>query len=225
MSVPDQLAAIHKRALALVEDQYQLLNQLVFPALAAQGIQFVNAKTATAKQREWLARLLRERSRAGADAARPGSRAAVPAHPEQEPELHRAPVGQGCVRPRRGARRRAGAALAAAHHPPAAVGSASEQTHFVFLSTVISTFVAQLFSGMKVRRRLAVPRHAQQRSVRRRRRSRQPAARRRRRARAAPLRRRRAPGDFARLSAGHRRLPAASLRARARTICTRSTAR
>lgn len=27
---------------------------------------------------------------------------------------------------------------------------ASEQTHFVFLSTVISTFVAQLFSGMKV---------------------------------------------------------------------------
>jgi polyphosphate kinase len=32
MSVPEQLAAIHKRALALVEDQYQLLNQLVFPA-------------------------------------------------------------------------------------------------------------------------------------------------------------------------------------------------
>jgi len=32
MSVPDQLTAIHKRALALVEDQYQLLNQLVFPA-------------------------------------------------------------------------------------------------------------------------------------------------------------------------------------------------
>ena len=28
MSVPEQLAAIHKRALALVEDQYQLLNQL-----------------------------------------------------------------------------------------------------------------------------------------------------------------------------------------------------
>ena len=55
MNVPEQLAAIHKRALALVEDQYQLLNQLVFPALAAQGIQFVNAKTATAKQRDWLA--------------------------------------------------------------------------------------------------------------------------------------------------------------------------
>src|SRR6185295_8449505 len=49
------LAAIHKRALALVEDQYQLLNQLVFPALAAHGIQFVNAKSATAKQRDWLA--------------------------------------------------------------------------------------------------------------------------------------------------------------------------
>ena len=45
MSVPEQLAAIHERALALVKDQYELLNQLVFPALAAQGIQFVNAKT------------------------------------------------------------------------------------------------------------------------------------------------------------------------------------
>src|SRR5690606_1193618 len=55
MSVPEQLAAIHERALALVDDQYRLLNQLVFPALAAAGIQFVNARTLTGQQRAWLA--------------------------------------------------------------------------------------------------------------------------------------------------------------------------
>ena len=31
-SIPEQLTAIHERALALVADQYELLNQLVFPA-------------------------------------------------------------------------------------------------------------------------------------------------------------------------------------------------
>ena len=103
--------------------------------------------------------------------------------------------------------------------------SASGQTHFVFLSTVISTFVAQLFSGMKVEGawQFRVTRNSDLfvddeevdnllRADRR-------------RARTAPLRRGRAPGDFARLPAGHHRLPAASLRARQRTICTRSTAR
>src|SRR5918994_565066 len=54
MSVPEQLKAIHERALALVADQYELLNQLMFPALAAEGIQFLNTKTMTAQQRQWL---------------------------------------------------------------------------------------------------------------------------------------------------------------------------
>src|ERR1700754_4183314 len=55
LSVPEQLTAIHERAMALVKDQYEMLNQLVFPALAAHGIQFVNGKTMTARQRAWLA--------------------------------------------------------------------------------------------------------------------------------------------------------------------------
>lgn len=149
MSVPEQLAAIHKRALALVQDQYQLLNQLVFPALAAQGIQFVNAKTATAKQRDWLADYFAKEvepvlTPLGLDPARPFPRIqnkslnfivrlsgkdafgrdaelAVVQVPRSLPRIIRLPQA-----------------------------SASDQTHFVFLSTVISTFVAQLFSGMKV---------------------------------------------------------------------------
>lgn len=55
MSVPEQLAAIHQRAQALVEDQYQLLHQLVFPTLAAENIVFVNARTISSRQRAWLA--------------------------------------------------------------------------------------------------------------------------------------------------------------------------
>src|SRR5262245_35092331 len=149
MSVPEQLAAIHKRALSLVEDQYQLLNQLVFPALAAQGIQFVNAKTATAKQRDWLADYFAKEvepvlTPLGLDPARPFPRIqnkslnfmvrlsgkdafgrdaelAVVQVPRSLPRIIRLPQS-----------------------------AASEHTHFVFLSTVISMFVAQLFSGMKV---------------------------------------------------------------------------
>src|SRR5687767_13332293 len=150
MSVPEQLAAIHKRALALVEDQYQLLNQLVFPALAAQGIQFVNARSATAKQRDWLGNYFAKEvepvlTPLGLDPARPFPRIqnkslnfivrlsgkdafgrdaelAVVQVPRSLPRIIRLPQ----------------------------VTDTTEQTHFVFLSTVISTFVAQLFSGMKV---------------------------------------------------------------------------
>ena len=150
MTVPDQLAAIHKRALALVEDQYELLNQLVFPALAAQGIQFVNVRTAKAKQREWLADYFANEvepvlTPLGLDPARPFPRIqnkslnfivrlsgkdafgrdaelAVVQVPRSLPRIIRLPQS----------------------------AAASDQTHFVFLSTVISTFVAQLFSGMKV---------------------------------------------------------------------------
>ena len=150
MNVPEQLAAIQKRALALVEDQYQLLNQLVFPSLAGQGIEFVNAKTATTKQRDWLADYFAKEvepvlTPLGLDPARPFPRIqnkslnfivrlsgkdafgrdaelAVVQVPRSLPRIIRLPQSS----------------------------SASGRMHFVFLSTVISMFVAQLFSGMKV---------------------------------------------------------------------------
>ena len=150
MSVPEQLTAIHKRALALVEDQYRLLNQLVFPALSAQGIQFVNAKTASAKRQDWLADYFAKEvepvlTPLGLDPARPFPRIqnkslnfivrlsgkdafgrdaelAVVQVPRSLPRIIRLPQS----------------------------ADASDQTHFVFLSTVIANFVAQLFSGMKV---------------------------------------------------------------------------
>jgi polyphosphate kinase len=149
MSVPEQLAAIHKRALALVEDQYQLLNQLVFPALAAQGIQFVNAKIASAKQRDWLGDYFAKEvepvlTPLGLDPARPFPRI-------QNKSLNFVVRLSG----KDAFGRDAGLAVVQVPRSLPRIirlpqTNASERTHFVFLSTVISTFVAQLFSGMKV---------------------------------------------------------------------------
>src|SRR5262245_10950711 len=151
MTQPDQLPAIPERALALVQDQYDMLNQLVFPALAAEGIQFVNGRTIAIAppQRAWLAEYFAKEvepvlTPLGLDPARPFPRIqnkslnfmvrlsgkdafgrdaelAVVQVPRSLPRIIRLPQS-----------------------------AASERTHFVFLSTVISMFVAQLFSGMKV---------------------------------------------------------------------------
>lgn len=150
MSVPEQLTAIHERAMALVKDQYELLNQLVFPALAARGIQFVNGKTLTSRQHTWLAEYFAKEvepvlTPLGLDPARPFPRIqnksqnfivrlsgkdafgrdaelAVVQVPRSLPRIIRLPQ----------------------------TDEAPGTTHFVFLSAVISTFVAQLFSGMTV---------------------------------------------------------------------------
>jgi polyphosphate kinase len=150
MSVPEQLAAIHDRALALVQDQYALLNQLVFPALATERIQFVNSKTFTAAQRAWLADYFATEvepvlTPLGLDPARPFPRIqnkslnfivrlsgkdafgrdaelAVVQVPRSLPRIIRLPQS----------------------------ADSQGMTYFVFLSAVISTFVAQLFSGMRV---------------------------------------------------------------------------
>lgn len=150
MSVPEQLTAIHERAAALVKDQYELLNQLVFPALALEGIQFVNAKTLTPAQRAWVGDYFAQEvepvlTPLGLDPARPFPRIqnkslnfivrlsgkdafgrdaelAVVQVPRSLPRIIRLPP----------------------------VAAEPGKTYFVFLSAVISTFVASLFSGMKV---------------------------------------------------------------------------
>lgn len=148
MSVPDQLAAIHQRSLALVGEQYELLHKLVFPALAAEGIQFVNTKNITEQQRAWLAEYFAKEvepvlTPLGLDPARPFPRIqnkslnfivrlsgkdafgrdaelAVVQVPRSLPRIIRLPARDAGV------------------------------THLIFLSAAISTFVAQLFSGMTV---------------------------------------------------------------------------
>src|SRR5512138_740938 len=150
MTVPDQLAAIHRRAAALIEEQYALLNQLVFPALAEQGIRFVNARTMTAEQRAWLSDYFAHEvepvlTPLGLDPARPFPRIqnkslnfivrlsgkdafgrdadlAVVQVPRSLPRIIKFPPSK----------------------------DAPGMTYFVFLSAVISAFVARLFGGMSV---------------------------------------------------------------------------
>ena len=153
--------------------------------------------------------VLRARDRAGALAARPGPRAPLPAHPEQEPQLHRAARGQGRVRPRQRARHRAGAALAAARG--AAAGGRREPRLRAAVDHRAGVR-AQALHRHQGDRLLPVPRHPQQRPVRRRGGDRRPAARARGRARPAPLRPGGAPGDLQRLPRGHGQVPAGAVR-------------
>jgi len=150
MSVPEQLTAIHERAMAMVKDQYDLLHQLVFPALAARGVQFVNGKTLTSRQHAWLADYFAKEvepvlTPLGLDPARPFPRIqnksqnfivrlsgkdafgrdaelAVVQVPRSLPRIIRLPQ----------------------------TDEAPGTIHFVFLSAAISTFIAQLFNGMTV---------------------------------------------------------------------------
>jgi polyphosphate kinase len=150
MSVPEQLAAIHQRASALVADQYALLNQWVFPALASHNIQFVDGKTFTQAQRDWLSEYFAQEvepvlTPLGLDPARPfpkiqnkslnfvvrlegkdvfgrDAELAIVQVPRSLPRIIRLPPSP----------------------------ETPNVTHFVFLSTVISTFIPQLFSGMSV---------------------------------------------------------------------------
>ncbi len=150
MTVPEQLAAIHERALALVNDQYQMLNQVVFPSLASHGIRFANGKTLTDQQRAWLANYFATEvepvlTPLGLDPARPFPRI-------QNKSLNFIVRLSGKDAFGRDAE------LAVVQVPrslPRVIGlpetgDAEGASNFVFLSAVISTFVAQLFSGMTV---------------------------------------------------------------------------
>lgn len=150
MSVPEQLTAIHDRAMAMVKDQYDLLNQLVFPALAAHGIQFVNGKTFTPRQHAWLAEYFAKEvepvlTPLGLDPARPFPRI----QNKSQNFIVRLSGKDAFGRD---------AELAVVQVPRALpriiklpqTDEAPGTTHFVFLSAVISTFIAQLFSGMTV---------------------------------------------------------------------------
>lgn len=150
MSVPEQLTAIHERAAALVQDQYELLNQLVFPALALEGIQFVNGKTLSAAQRTWLSDYFAKEvepvlTPLGLDPARPFPRI-------QNKSLNfivRLSGKDAFGRDAELAVVQVPRSLPRIIRLPPATGEPGK-TYFVFLSAVISTFVAQLFSGMKV---------------------------------------------------------------------------
>ena len=141
--------AVSKEAHALVADQYKLLNEVVLPSLAQQGVVFPKREEWTAAQRQWIRdyffrELLPVLTPIGLDPAHPfpkvlnkslnfavelqgrdafgrSSRAAIVQAPRALPRLIRLPQ---------------------AH--------AGAEYSFVFLSSILHAHVGELFSGMNV---------------------------------------------------------------------------
>src|SRR5690606_35648080 len=140
----------HSRAAAIIKEQYDLLHELVFPALAEQGIRFVNARTVSPAQRAWLSDYFAHEvepvlTPLGLDPARPFPRI-------QNKSLNfivrlsgKDAFGRDAELAVVQARRSLPRII---RLPEPADGSGV--AHFVFLSAVISTFIPQLFGGMTV---------------------------------------------------------------------------
>src|SRR5271169_5406644 len=55
LSVPEQLKAIRAQAVRLVDEQYDLLNDVLMPELAKSGLVFVEPESWTEAQGQWIA--------------------------------------------------------------------------------------------------------------------------------------------------------------------------
>jgi len=148
LSVPDQLKAIRNRAVRLVEEQYQLLNDGLLPELAKNGVVFVEPETWTPAHSAWLAAYFEREvepvlSPLALDPARPFPKIL-------NKSLNFAVVVEG----EDGFGRNSGLAVVQAPRSlprlirlPDELGS----RHFVFLGTIVEAFVSRLFGGMRMR--------------------------------------------------------------------------
>ena len=206
--------AISRIAHDLVASQYRLLNDIDPSRPRARGDQVPAPQRVHPRTDRVGPRLFPARDDAGADADRARSRAPFPARLQQEPQLRRRAGGARRVRARRPRRDRAGAAHPAAHHqaPARAVERASHDVRLPHLDPARAR--AGALRRHERARLLPVPRHAQQRPLRRRGGREGPAPRAAGRAAAAALRRRGASGDRRRLPAADDRVPAAAVRPR-----------
>ncbi|GAC1307518.1 MAG: polyphosphate kinase 1 [Steroidobacteraceae bacterium] len=148
LSVTDLLKAIRSRAVSLVEEQYQLLNDDLMPELARNGVVFVEPDTWTEAQSVWLAEYFEREvvpvlSPLALDPARPFPKIL-------NKSLNFAIVVEG----EDGFGRNSGLAVVQAPRSlprlirlPDELGS----RHFVFLGTIVEAFVSKLFGGMGVR--------------------------------------------------------------------------
>ena len=143
------LARIHDRAAELVKDQYECWNNVLRPALSENGVRVLHRDAWTDKQTEWLRTHFREEimpvlSPLGLD----------PAHPF--PKILNKSLNIVVVLKGRDAFGRAGnlAIVRAPRSLPRIIQLPEDVSggphDFVFLSAVLSSFVDELFPGMKV---------------------------------------------------------------------------
>jgi len=148
LSVPEQLKSIRARAVRLVDEQYQLLNDVLMPELARNGVVFVEPETWTEAQAAWLADYFAREvepvlSPLALDPARPFPKIL-------NKSLNFAVVVTG----EDGFGRNSGLAVVQAPRSlprliklPDELGS----RNFVFLGTIVEAFVSKLFDGMNLR--------------------------------------------------------------------------
>ncbi len=148
LSVQEQLKSIRARAVRLVDEQYQLLNDVLLPELARKGVVFVEPETWTEAQAKWLADYFTREvepvlSPLALDPARPFPKIL-------NKSLNFAVVVEG----EDGFGRNSGLAVVQAPRSlprliklPDELGS----RNFVFLGTIVEAFVSKLFAGMRMR--------------------------------------------------------------------------
>ena len=149
MQPVEAMAAISERAHELVAEQYRVLNEVIIPELAAENIRFVRRSEWTQTQEAWLREyfeneLLPVISPMGLDPAHPFPRI-----------LNKSLNFIVSLRGKDAFGRNGGTAIVQAPRalprviqlPP---GKGNGKHDFVFLSSVIHTYVEQLFPGMKV---------------------------------------------------------------------------
>ena len=148
LSVSEQLKNIRARAVRLVDEQYQVLNEVLMPELARQGVVFVEPETWTVDQAQWLADYFAREvepvlSPLALDPARPFPKIL-------NKSLNFAVVVDG----EDGFGRNSGLAVVQAPRSlPRLIKLPDEldSRNFVFLGTIVEAFVSKLFSGMRVR--------------------------------------------------------------------------
>jgi polyphosphate kinase len=148
LSVREQLKAIRTRAMRLMDEQYQVLNDVLLPELAEKGVDFVSPETWTDAQAAWLSDyFVREvepvLSPLALDPARPFPKIL-------NKSLNFAVVVEG----EDGFGRNSGLAVVQAPRSlPRLIRLPDEldSRQFVFLGTIVEAFVSKLFAGMRVR--------------------------------------------------------------------------
>jgi polyphosphate kinase len=146
----DVFAAVGREAHAIVAEQYELLNKVVLPALAGEGIVFPKREAWSAAQKQWIRdyffrELLPVLTPIGLDPAHPFPRVF-------NKSLNFAVELDGrdaFGRSSRAAIVQAPRALPRLIRLPASVANA--EYGFVFLSSILHAHVGELFSGMHVR--------------------------------------------------------------------------
>ena len=145
----EQLRAISVEAHALVEEQYRVLNDTLFPALEREGIQFLHGKRWNKKQGRWLKRYFNYElepilTPIGLDPAHPFPRL-----------LNKNLTFIVTLEGKDAFGRNSGMAIVQAPRAlPRVVrlpdSHAESPYDLVFLSSIIETYVDELFSGMRV---------------------------------------------------------------------------